>query len=91
MVYGFVKQSEDHVRIYSDVGVHRVRLYLPPSNDAAAPAVTRPVELPTGTETILLVEDDALVRANASSQLAALGCRIVAAENARRAIENLEA
>ena len=42
MVYGFVKQSEGHVRIYSDVGVGTVvRLYLPPSNDAAAPAMTR--------------------------------------------------
>ena len=91
MVYGFVKQSEGHVRIYSDVGVGTVvRLYLPPSNDAAVPAVTPPVELPTGTETILLVEDDALVRANASSQLAALGYRVVAAENARRAIEMVE-
>ena len=91
MVYGFVKQSEGHVRIYSDVGVGTVvRLYLPPSNDAAVPAVTPPVELPTGTETILLVEDDALVRANASSQLAALGYRVVVAEDARRAIEMVE-
>ena len=91
MVYGFVKQSEGHVRIYSDVGVGTVvRLYLPLSNDAVAPAVNPPVELPTGTETILLVEDDALVRAYASAQLAALGYRVVAAEDARRAIEMVE-
>jgi CheY-like chemotaxis protein len=91
MVYGFVKQSEGHVRIYSDIGVGTVvRLYLPPSKDAAVPAVTRPVQLPTGTETILLVEDDALVRASASGQLAALGYRVVAAEDARRAIEMIE-
>ena len=63
MVYGFVKQSEGHVRIYSEVGIGTVvRLYLPRSKDAAAialptaPAV--PAELPTGSETILLVEDD---------------------------------
>jgi CheY-like chemotaxis protein len=67
-----------------------VRLYLPPSKDAAVPAVTRPVELPTGTETILLVEDDALVRASASGQLVALGYRVVAAEDARGAIEMIE-
>ena len=91
MVYGFVKQSEGHVRIYSEVGVGTVmRLYLPQAKDAAVPAVTRPVELPTGTETILLVEDDALVRASASGQLAALGYRVVAAEDARRAIEMIE-
>jgi CheY-like chemotaxis protein len=67
-----------------------VRLYLPPSKDAAVPAVTRPVELPTGTETILLVEDDPLVRASASGQLAVLGYRVVAAEDARDAIEMIE-
>ena len=92
MVYGFIKQSEGHVRIYSEVGVGTVvRLYLPRSRDAAVPSVTTPpVELPTGTETILLVEDDALVRAYASAQLAALGYRVVAAEDARRAIEMVE-
>jgi CheY-like chemotaxis protein len=67
-----------------------VRLYLPVSKDAAVPAVTPPVELPTGAETILLVEDDALVRTYASVQLEALGYRVVAAENARRAIEMVE-
>ena len=91
MVYGFVTQSEGHVRIYSDVGVGTVvRLYLPPSKDAAVPAVTPPVELPTGTETILLVEDDAMVRASAVGQLGALGYRVVVAEDARRAIEMVE-
>ena len=91
MVYGFVKQSEGHVRIYSDVGVGTVvRLYLPPSKGAAVPAVAPSVELPTGTETILLVEDDAMVRAAASVQLAALGYRVVVAEDARRAIEMVE-
>jgi PAS domain S-box-containing protein len=91
MVYGFIKQSEGHVRIYSEVGVGTVvRLYLPRSLDVAVPAVAAPVELPTGNETILLVEDDALVRAFASAQLAALGYRVAAAEHARRAIEMVE-
>lgn len=94
MVYGFVKQSDGHVRIYSEVGVGTVvRLYLPRSKDVAtavpAPAAA-PAELPTGTETILLVEDDALVRTYASAQLRALGYRVVAAENAQRAIEAVE-
>jgi CheY-like chemotaxis protein len=56
----------------------------------AVPVVAAPVELPTGTETILLVEDDALVRAYASAQLAALGYRVVTAEDARRAIDMVE-
>jgi PAS domain S-box-containing protein len=91
MVYGFIKQSEGHVRIYSEVGVGTVvRLYLPRSRDVAVPAVAAPAALPTGTETILLVEDNSLVRTFASAQLAALGYRVVAAEDARRALEMVE-
>src|ERR671929_2181610 len=63
MVYGFVKQSGGHIRIYSEVGHGTtIKLYLPPARGqveatpAAAPA------LPHGNETILVVEDDALVR-----------------------------
>ena len=70
MVYGFVKQSEGHARIYSEVGVGTVvRLYLPRSKEvvSAAPSpAPAQVALPTGTETILLVEDDSLVRAYAA-------------------------
>jgi PAS domain S-box-containing protein len=94
MVYGFVKQSDGHVRIYSEVGVGTVvRLYLPRSKEVATAVPTpaaAPAELPTGTETILLVEDDSLVRTYASAQLRALGYRVVAAENAQRAIEAVE-
>src|SRR5262249_2859382 len=91
MVYGFIKQSEGHVRIYSEVGVGTVvRLYLPRSRDVAVPSAAKPVELPNGTETILLVEDNDLVRAYASAQLAALGYHVIAAEDARRAIDLVE-
>jgi PAS domain S-box-containing protein len=94
MVYGFVKQSEGHARIYSEVGVGTVvRLYLPRSKEVVT-AVPSPapaqVALPTGTETILLVEDDSLVRAYAATQLGALGYKVVTAENARQAIEAIE-
>jgi PAS domain S-box-containing protein len=95
MVYGFVKQSDGHVRIYSEIGLGTVvRLYLPRSKDvatAAAPvAAPAPNELPSGSETILLVEDEGLVRAYASAQLAALGYRVVTAEDAKRAVELVE-
>ena len=91
MVYGFIKQSEGHVRIYSEVGVGTVvRLYLPRSRDVAVPSAAKPVELPNGTETILLVEDNDLVRAYATAQLAALGYHVIAAEDARRAIDLVE-
>jgi CheY-like chemotaxis protein len=94
MVYGFIKQTGGQVRIYSEVGVGTVvRLYLPRSENlaiAVAAPSTAPAELPTGTELILLVEDDALVRAYTESQLSALGYRVVSAENAQRAIEAVE-
>jgi len=94
MVYGFVKQSEGHVRIHSKLGAGTVvRLYLPRSKEVAAVVVgpaPLSVELPTGSETILLVEDDSLVRTYASAQLEALGYRVVTAETAKDAIEAVE-
>jgi CheY-like chemotaxis protein len=91
MVYGFVKQSGGHVRIYSEVGHGTViKLFLPRAEeDAAATDASRSENdalLPTGTETILVVEDDALVRANTQTQLRTLGYRVTVAENAAAAL-----
>jgi PAS domain S-box-containing protein len=67
MVYGFAKQSEGHVRIYSEVGAGTtVKIYLPRHRDAAgeAPASSdtpEPHQTETG-ETVLVVEDDPVVR-----------------------------
>ncbi|MFL5049049.1 MAG: response regulator, partial [Xanthobacteraceae bacterium] len=94
MIYGFVKQSGGHARIYSEVGVGTVvRLYLPRSHvPAEAGAVRhRPAgALPTGGETILLVEDDPLVRKHTEHQLVDLGYRVVAAENAAEALDRVK-
>jgi PAS domain S-box-containing protein len=94
MVYGFVKQSEGHVRIYSEPGIGTViKLYLLRSlhveASVAAPstAATQPA---TGHETILLVEDDRLVRAHAEIQLRSLGYEVVASEDANKALEAVE-
>jgi CheY-like chemotaxis protein len=89
MVYGFAKQSAGHVKIYSEVGIGTiVRLYLPrsdaPEVEASAPSAA--AALPTGTETILFVEDDELVRTQTEKQLTGLGYRVVAAVNAADAI-----
>ena len=64
MVYGFVKQSNGHIRIYSEEGHGTtVRLYLPPATGIAKPAAAAVVPaLEGGDETILVVEDDNLVR-----------------------------
>jgi PAS domain S-box-containing protein len=82
MVYGFVKQSGGHAKVYSEVGHGTtVKLYFPtaaaPARDAAEPG--RAVELPTGTETILVVEDDAMVRTYVATQLKSLGYAVLEA------------
>ena len=90
MVYGFVKQSGGHVRIQSEVGAGTVvRLYLPRSEAVAAKTDTAPAlapELPKGSETILFVEDDPMVRQHTGMQIVGLGYAIVAAENAAEAL-----
>ncbi|MBX6324008.1 MAG: PAS domain S-box protein, partial [Rhodospirillaceae bacterium] len=78
MVYGFVKQSGGHVKIYSEMGQGTaVKIYLPRAQlphpepgPAPAPASER---TPTGSEHILVVEDDFLVRGYVTEQLRALG------------------
>ena len=88
MVYGFVKQSNGHIKIYSEEGHGTtVRIYLPQvAGDA------RPVDEVTdsgiegGHETILVVEDDSLVRTFVVSQIKSLGYATLAAVNATEAM-----
>jgi PAS domain S-box-containing protein len=92
MVYGFVKQSEGHIQVYSEIGVGTVvKLYLPRAHAAevALEPATTPTELPSGREVILLVEDDALVRAHTEHQLIALGYHVITAEHAGEAMQLL--
>ena len=91
MVYGFVKQSGGHIRIYSEVGHGTtIRLYLPPAQGQAeaAPAPTAP--LAHGNETIMVVEDDALVRNFVTAQLQSLGYRTLAAADGPAAMAMIE-
>ncbi|MBT1514372.1 CHASE3 domain-containing protein [Bradyrhizobium sp. SRL28] len=91
MVYGFVKQSGGHIRIYSEIGHGTtIKLYLPPARGQieAAPAVAAP--LPHGNETIMVVEDDALVRNFVTAQLQSLGYRTVGAANGPAALNLIE-
>jgi PAS domain S-box-containing protein len=94
MVYGFVKQSGGHVTIDSKVGRGTVvTLYLPRSmavEAQAQPAAPIVRELPSGTETILFVEDDAMVRQHTGRQIVSLGYDVVTAENAAEALAHVE-
>ncbi|MBV8696522.1 MAG: response regulator, partial [Bradyrhizobium sp.] len=85
MVYGFVKQSNGHVKIYSEEGHGTtVKLYLPqaasiPQAQATEAGVSAGDH---GDETILVVEDDALVRDYVTTQIKRFGYRTLAASNA---------
>ncbi|BAQ47628.1 MULTISPECIES: CHASE3 domain-containing protein [Methylobacterium] len=89
MVFGFVKQSGGHVKVYSEPGEGTaVKLYLPRAIGAAA-AVQRaaaPVDLPRGSGTVLVVEDEAAVREIACAILADLGYRVLEAADGEEAL-----
>src|SRR5471032_1627529 len=75
MVYGFIKQSNGHIKIYSEVGKGTlVKLYLPCSGKTAEAALSRDTApVSGGTERILVVEDESQVRASVMQQLRSLG------------------
>jgi CheY-like chemotaxis protein len=83
MVFGFVKQSGGHVKIYSEPSEGTsVKLYLPRAVGAAASGMQRsgiPADLPHGSATILVVEDEAGVREIAVAILRSLGYRVLEA------------
>ena len=91
MVYGFIKQSGGHVTIDSRPGEGTaVRLYLPRAPETAAPVDPAPAASEVGgDETVLLVEDDELVRSAAVGHLARLGYDVIAASNGAQALEVL--
>jgi PAS domain S-box-containing protein len=94
-VYGFVKQSGGHVRIYSEANEGTtVRIYMPrlveepkeSINQAARP----PLFAGTREETILVVEDDADVRANTTTMLRELGYGVLEASDGPGALRIIE-
>jgi PAS domain S-box-containing protein len=93
MVYGFVKQSGGHVKIYSELGRGTtVKVYLP-RVEGQPVALSRdpPVaEMPRGGELILLVEDNAEMRGTAERQLVDRGYRVETAVDGVDALERLE-
>jgi CheY-like chemotaxis protein len=88
MVYGFVKQSNGHIKIYSEEGHGTtVRIYLPPVTGIASSVEEVSVtSIVGGDETILVVEDDNLVRTFVLAQIRSLGYLAVAAVNAAEAL-----
>jgi signal transduction histidine kinase/DNA-binding response OmpR family regulator len=92
MVWGFVKQSGGHLKIYSEVGQGTtIRVYLPREH---RPEEQRPIfhAQPTigGKERILVVEDDEEVRQAVADMLNQIGYQTVTAEDAEAALALLE-
>jgi PAS domain S-box-containing protein len=96
MVYGFVKQSNGHVSIYSEPGLGTtIRIYLPQgSTKGMRPLVQGPADsepLPEGVETVMVVEDDPFVRSYAVMRLESLGYKVIAAVDGADALQKLRA
>ncbi|HWH22272.1 MAG TPA: ATP-binding protein [Allosphingosinicella sp.] len=94
-VYGFVRQSGGHIRIYSELGQgSTVKIYLPRlmSGADAAEVSTPAAQAPThgGVERILVVEDHEDLRAFSTGILRELGYDTLEAANARSALEILQ-
>jgi PAS domain S-box-containing protein len=94
MVFGFVKQSNGHLKIYSEEGHGTtVKIYLPRATGAAADAGIELHSSPGvagGNETILVVEDDELVRRYVLTQIASLGYKMIEASNASEALHIID-
>ncbi|WP_082458077.1 PAS domain-containing protein [Sphingomonas sp. Leaf10] len=92
MVYGFVKQSGGHVKIYSEIGHGTsIKLYLPramQSEDIEVMVDSGPVC--GGNETVLVVEDDEEVRATVVEMLGDLGYRVLKASDAASGLAVIE-
>ena len=87
MVYGFVKQSGGHIRIYSEEGHGTtIKLYLPPARGQAETAIAASAAPAGGSETILVVEDDDLVRNFVTTQLRSLGYKTIDAADGPTAL-----
>jgi CheY-like chemotaxis protein len=93
-VYGIVKQSGGSIEVYSEEGVGTTfKIYLPRVMEAPSIIETKTTseEMPSGTETILLVEDEEMVRKLSRKILEECGYTVVEAENGTEALSIFEA
>jgi PAS domain S-box-containing protein len=96
-VYGFVKQSGGHVKIYTEVGqgtaikIYLPRLMSPAERSADSEPAERDLPLGDGRDVVLLVEDEPAVRRFSSDALVELGYRVLEADSASAALRLLDA
>ena len=91
MVFGFMKQSDGHINVYSETGHGTTfRLYLPRAANRAAAPVATTTSAPVGNETVLAVEDNENLRRIVVRQLNDLGYRVIEAQDGAAALRILE-
>ncbi len=91
MVYGIVKQHRGYINVYSEQGKGtNFNIYLPlfdKQKEAGETATAIPEEqLPRGTETVLIAEDDEMLRALSRLMLEEFGYRVITAEDGEDAV-----
>jgi CheY-like chemotaxis protein/two-component sensor histidine kinase len=97
MVYGFVRQSGGHIQIYSELARGTsIRIFLPLAEAVQASSelglgAPETATLPRGSETILVVEDDARVRRVTTARLRSLGYEAIEADSGAAALHLLAA
>jgi CheY-like chemotaxis protein len=90
MIYGIVKQSGGYIWPYSEPGRGTTfKIYLPAISEAAhsPPPAAAAVSPEQGNATVLVVEDDPLVRTMARRSLADAGFEVLEAANGREALD----
>ena len=94
MVYSFVERSGGHIKVYSEPGAGTTfRIYLPRAKEdprEAASASKDRIDLPRGTETVLVVDDEDVLRKAAMLHLEGLGYKTQEASNGQQALDILK-
>jgi len=89
-VYGIVRQHRGHIHVYSEPGKGSTfKIYFPREKEEVTNACTdsKPDEIVSGDETILLVEDETMVREMTARVLQSIGYSIIEASSAEEALE----
>jgi CheY-like chemotaxis protein len=93
MVFGFIKQSGGHIKIYSEEGHGTsIKIYLPRATGLSQTATEVQISatITGGHEAVLVVEDDAMVRRYVITQIESLGYTTLEAANAAEALNVID-